>query len=165
GLFRFSLDRASTVDVVVNGTTIRTLRLDAGQYDLKDFPLFNGLNDVELYVVDEFGRRLIAAFSQFFSAKLLNTGVAEYGATLGIPQRRDGGDELTYDDTNLTFSGYGRYGLLDDVTVGANFQIDKNQWLAGIELGWASPVGTLGVVTGWSDIDGLSSGNTTLVSY
>ena len=45
---------------------------------------FNGLNDVELYVVDEFGRRLIAAFSQFFSARLLNPGIAEFGATLGL---------------------------------------------------------------------------------
>ena len=165
GLFRFSLDRASTVDVVVNGTTIRTLRLDAGQYDLKDFPLFNGLNDVELYVVDEFGRRLIASFSQFFSARLLNPGIAEFGATLGIPQTRSSGDDLNYDDTNVTFSGYARYGLLDDVTVGANFQIDKAQWLTGIEIGWASPIGTLGLVTGWSDIDGLSSGHSYLVNY
>ncbi len=165
GLFRFSLDRASTVEVVVNGTTIRTLRLDAGQYDLKDFPLFNGLNEVELYVVDEFGRRLIATFSQFFSARLLNKGVAEYGATLGIPQMRDAGDQLTYDDNNLTFSGYARYGLLENVTVGANFQNDTNQWLGGVELGWASPIGTLGIIAGWSEIEGLATGHSTLINY
>ena len=166
GLFRFSLDRASTVDVVVNGTTIRTLRLEAGQFDLKDFPLFNGLNDVELYVVDEYGRRLIAAFSQFFSAKLLAPGIWEFGAGAGFPQSRDAtGDALAYDDANLTVSSYARYGLFDDVTLGANFQVDRMQWLAGLELGWATPVGTLGVVTGWSDIDGLSSGHSYLVSY
>lgn len=165
GLFRFSLDRASTVDVVVNGTTIRTLRLDAGQYDLKDFPLFNGLNDVELYVVDEFGRHLIAAFSQFFSTRLLNPGVAEFGATVGIPQLRDDGDELKYDDRNPAFSGYARYGVTDDITIGANLQANKSQWLAGAELGWASPVGTFGVVAGWSEIESLTTGTSYLVSY
>src|SRR5262249_45608829 len=134
-------------------------------YDLKDFPLFNGLNDVELYVVDEFGRRLIASFSQFFSARLLNAGIFEFGATAGIPQLRDGGDELTYDDSNATFSGYARYGLLDDVTIGANFQIDKNQWLMGAEIGWATPVGTLSLVAGWSDLDAVGTGQSTLISY
>jgi outer membrane usher protein len=165
GLFRFSLDRASTIDVVVNGATIRTLRLDAGQYDLKDFPLFNGLNDVELYAIDEFGRNLIAAFSQFFSTRLLGAGVAEFGATLGVPQLRDIGDELTYDSDKPAFSGYARIGLTDDITLGFNAQADKAQWLAGTELGWASPVGNFGVVAGWSNIDNVATGTSYLVSY
>jgi outer membrane usher protein len=165
GLFRFSLDRASTVDVVVNGTTIRTLRLDAGQFDLKDFPLFNGLNDVELYVVDEFGRKLIASFSQFFSTQLLNPGIFEFGATMGLPQTRDGGDTLTYDDRNLTFSGYARYGLLQEITLGANLQMDRNQWLSGTEIGWASPIGTVGLQAGLSNIDGVGQGHSFLVNY
>ena len=165
GLFRFSLDRASTIDVVINGTTIRTLRLDAGQYDLKDFPLFNGLNDVELYVVDEFGRRLVAAFSQFFSSRLLSAGVGEFGATVGLPQLRGANDDLSYDDEQPAFSGYARYGLTSDVTVGANFQADKLQWLAGAELGWASPIGNFGVVAGWSNVKELASGTSYLVSY
>lgn len=165
GLFRFSLDRTSTVDVVVNGNTIRTLRLEPGQYDMKDFPLFNGLNDVELYVVDEFGRHLLAAFSQFFSARLLNPGVAEFGATLGLPQLRDTGDELKYDDRNPAFSGYFRYGITQDLTFGVNLQGSQKQWLAGAELGWASPIGTLSFVAGFSDIDKLATGNSYLVSY
>jgi outer membrane usher protein len=165
GLFRFSLERASTVDVVVNGVTIRTLRLDAGQYDLKDFPFFNGLNEVELYVVDEFGRRLLAKFEEFFSTKMLNEGVSEFGATLGYLQSRDADQQITYGQDLLTFSGYGRFGLTDSVTVGANFQGNDAQWMGGVEIGWASPIGTLGFVTGLSDIDGLSSGQSYLVSY
>src|SRR5262249_35750115 len=42
---------------------------------------------------------------------------------------------------------------------------DRDQWMGGLELGWASPVGTFGVVTGWSDIEDLDSGSTALVSY
>jgi outer membrane usher protein len=165
GLFRFTLDNPSTIDVVVNGATIRTLRLDAGQYDLKDFPLFNGLNDVELYTVDEFGRRLVAAFSQFFNTRLLSQGVAEFGATVGVPQLRGSADEITYDRDRPALSVYGRIGLTDDITVGANVQADKQQWLAGAEMGWASPVGNLGLVAGWSEIADLATGSSYLVSY
>ncbi|MEQ1754254.1 MAG: fimbria/pilus outer membrane usher protein [Micropepsaceae bacterium] len=165
GLFRFSLDRSSTVDVVINGATIRTLRLDAGQYDLKDFPLFNGLNDVELYIVDEYGRHLVAAFSQFFSSQLLAKGVAEFGATVGVPQLRGTADDITYDDNKPAVSTYLRYGLSSDVTVGTNVQGDELQWLAGGELAWASPIGNIGVVAAWSDIRSLGEGSSYLASY
>ncbi len=165
GLFRFSLDRTSTVEVVVNGTSIRTLRLEPGQYDLKDFPLFNGLNDVELYVIDEFGRHLLAAFSQFFNARLLDEDVAEFGATVGLPQLRDTGDEIKYDTDLPSLSAYARYGVTQDITIGANLQGNKLQWLAGAELGWASPIGTFGVLAGFSDIKDLARGHSYLVSY
>lgn len=165
GVYRFTLDRASTVDVVVNGTVIRTLRLDAGQFDLRDFPLFNGLNDVELYVVDEFGRRLIASFSQFTSARLLNPGIAEFGAALGLPQDRNGTSAIAYEKSNLAFSGFARYGLLQELTVGANVQFDSRQWLAGGEAGYASPIGNFTVSAGFSNIDGLGAGRAVIVSY
>lgn len=165
GVYRFTLDRASTVDVVVNGTVIRTLRLDAGQFDLRDFPLFNGLNDVELYVVDEFGRRLIASFSQFTSARLLNPGIAEFGAALGLPQDRSGTSAIAYEKSNLAFSGFARYGLLQELTVGANVQFDSRQWLAGGEAGYASPIGNFAVSAGFSNIDGLGAGRAVIVSY
>jgi len=144
---------------------LRTIRLDAGQYDLKDFPFFNGLNEVELYVVDEFGRRLLAKFEEFFSARLLNLGVSEFGATLGYLQSRDADQQITYDRDLLTFSGYGRYGLIEGVTVGANFQGNDARWMGGLEVGWASPVGTVGVVAGWSDAGSSSSGQSYLASY
>lgn len=165
GVYRFTIDRASTVDVVVNGTVIRTLRLDAGQYDLRDFPLFNGLNDVELYVVDEFGRRLIASFSQFTSARLLNPGIAEFGAAIGLPQDRNGTSAIAYEKSNLAFSGFARYGLLQELTVGANLQFDSRQWLAGGEAGYASPIGNFAVSAGFSNIDGLGAGSALLVGY
>ncbi|MDZ4865795.1 MAG: fimbria/pilus outer membrane usher protein [Alphaproteobacteria bacterium] len=164
GLYRFTLDRTATVEVVVNGATIRTLRLDAGQYDLRDFPLFNGLNDVNLYVVDEFGRRLIASFSLFYSTRLLNPGITEFGATAGYLQRRKPDGEITYREELPTFSGYIRHGLTEEITVGANLQANEFQWLSGLEVGWGTPVGTFGFLAGWSDVDG-ESGHSFLASY
>lgn len=165
GLFTFTLDRASTVDVVVNGVTIRTIRLDPGQYNLRDFPFFNGLNEVELYLVDDFGRRLLARFNQFFSAQLLDQGVFEFGLTAGYPQIREPDGGITYDDDNFTFSGFARYGLIQDVTVGVNFQMDQDLSLWGGELAWASPIGTLAAIASWSESDNFGDGYSYLLSY
>jgi outer membrane usher protein len=165
GLFSFTLDRASTVDVVVNGATIRTIKLEPGQYNLRDFPFFNGLNEVELYLVDDFGRRLLARFNQFFSAQLLDEGIFEFGITAGYPQLRDPDGEISYEEDNLTISGFARYGLIQDITVGANYQMDQDQSLYGAELAWASPIGTLAAIASWSKSDLYGEGHAYLFSY
>lgn len=166
GLRRFTLDHTSTVDVVVNGVTVRTLRLDPGQYDLRDFPLFNGLNNVDLYVVDEFGRRLIASFSLFYSARLLDAGITEFGAALGALQESRAfhpDEQISYD--GLTFSGYVRHGLTNWLTIGANLQATDSQYLAGTEIGFGTPIGNFGILTGFSDADDHGSGWSALFSY
>ena len=164
GQFSFLLERPSTVDVVVNGSVLRTIRLDAGQYNLRDFPFFNGLNQVELYVVDQSGRRLLASFSQYFSARLLNKGVSEFGATVGVLERT-GQVGARYDTDRPTFSGYVRYGLTSALTVGANGQFATGQFMSGLELGWAAPIGTVGVLASVSQFRGLGTGSAFLISY
>ena len=52
-----------------------------------------------------------------------------------------GTSAIDYEKSNLAFSGFARYGLLQELTVGANVQFDSRQWLAGGEAGYASPIG------------------------
>ncbi|QIG79044.1 fimbrial biogenesis outer membrane usher protein [Stakelama tenebrarum] len=162
GQFSFVLDRQSTVDVVVNGSTLRTLQLSPGQYSLRDFPFFNGLNQVELYAVDDAGRRLIATFSQYYSARLLDRGILEFGVDAGVLQNRGGGDRY---GGAPAFSGYARYGLTTNLTVGANLQLSDDQWNAGTELSLATPVGTIGLLASYSDHDAAGDGVALLASY
>ena len=164
GQFSFVLERPSTIDVVVNGATLRTVRLEAGQYDLRDFPFFNGLNQVELYVVDNFGRRLLASFSQYFSARLLDRGIFEFGANAGFLERLNGTGSR-YRKDRPAFTGYVRYGLSSSFTAGANLQLSSNQWMGGLEAAWASPIGTVGSLVSISHYDGRGSGHAMLVSY
>jgi outer membrane usher protein len=183
GLFKFTLDRASNIDVVVNGATIRTIHLEAGQYDLKDFPFFDGLNEVELYSVDQYGRHLLTTFSQYFSAKLLNKGVWEYGLAAGVPQTigttatnifTPGAPQTSILSTgtagihyaNLpSVSGYIRYGVTKDITLGLNLQYNRSRSMEGLEAAWGSPIGTFAIVAGESQATGFGSGQSFLVSY
>ena len=164
GQLSFVVERPSTIDVVVNGATLRTIQLDAGQYNLGDFPFFNGLNQVELYSTDQYGRRLLASFSQYFSARLLDRGILEFGATGGVLQRTSGVG-ARYLGERPTFTGFARYGLTNNLTVGANVQLTANQWMVGGELGFATPIGTVGVLASLSQYNGLGQGSSFLVSY
>jgi outer membrane usher protein len=171
GNFSFVLDRASTVDLVVNGSVFKTLRLDAGQYNLQDFPFFNGLNQVELYVVDAAGRRLLASFSQYYNAKLLQKGIFEFGATGGLLENTgsSGGPGLKPNSRYLSqrpvFSGYARYGLSDSLTIAANLQAGRNEYMAGVESALATPVGTLAALVSLSRRGAIGIGRAMLLSY
>ncbi len=140
----FSLDRESTVDVVINGLTTQTLRLAAGRYALSDFPFVTGANDVQLVVADQvFGRREIARFDLFNGSELLGRGVSEFGAWIG---RYEGARSFAYDGPWLT-TGYYRRGVTDALTLGANAQLSENGGQIGAAAVWPSPLGLVRLET------------------
>ena len=55
------LKSPSKVEVLVNDRVVRTLRLDAGEHNIRDFPFTSGLNDVQLKITDDLGRTEIVA--------------------------------------------------------------------------------------------------------
>lgn len=165
GLFRFSLDRAAVVEVVVNGAPVRTIRLEAGQYDLSDFPFLSGLNSVELYTTDQFGRQLLVRFSQFFSAQLLNPGISEFGYSLGFPQFRNRQGTLSYNTDRPTVSAYFRRGFSQELTAGINFEGDRSRFTAGAEGSWAAPIGTFSIIAALSHDEQRSWGRQMLLAY
>lgn len=167
GRLGFVLDRPATVDVVVNGTTIRTMELAAGQYNLRDFPFFNGLNQVELYVVDQVGRRLLTSFSQYYSPRLLDKGVVEFGLTAGVLETPGGIGGLggSRYRGGAAASGFIRAGITRGLTLGLNAQAGRNQWNAGAETALATPLGTISLLGALSHTDAAGSGKAFLVSY
>jgi outer membrane usher protein len=165
GDFRFVLDRPAIVEIVANGVPLRRIRLEAGQYDLRDLPFLNGLNRIELYTTDEFGRQLLASFSQFFGSQLLNPGISEFGASIGLAQTRGAGGLIAYDSGRPIASGYLRAGVSQSLTLGANMQGEPARQMAGIEAAWSSPVGVLAVVAAGSRDSLLGTGTRFLLGY
>ena len=139
-----TLERESRVNVVVNGQIQRTLLLGPGRYDLRDFPFLNGLNDVRLVVEDATGRREAASLSFFSDIDLLNPGVSNFSAAVGISE----------DDLNLVSganrvddvmaSGFYQRGINDRLTVGVGFQAKKEDALATAQVIVATQFGLLG---------------------
>lgn len=152
----FRLDRASIVEVLVNGQQVRRLQLAPGNYDLRDFPFAQGANDIRLNVLDDTGRTEILRFNVFLDQTQLAKGLSEFGLYAGVhaPLRRSGPH---YTDDPM-FSGYYRRGISDYVTLGVNFQADKDVRMGGLEAVAGTSIGTFGVQGAVSHFDSAGTG-------
>ena len=135
------LERDSTVEIEVNGVLAETIELSAGRYQLRDIPFADSANDVRLIIEDEAGRREVARLSLFNMPDLLEPGVFDFGFAAGV--RRDG-DVDDYDD-NPIGTGYARFGVTNEFTLGLNAQASEDVGQAGLEAGLATELGFVNV--------------------
>jgi outer membrane usher protein len=159
----FQLDRPSTVEVLVNGQSVRRLQLDPGTYDLRDLPFTQGSNDIRLAVIDDTGRTEILRFNVFLDQSQLARGLTEFGVYAGVlaPLGFEGPD---YSD-DFAVSGFIRHGLSDYVTLGGNIQADESVRMAGIEGVFGTVFGTIGGNLSLSDVDGRGTGWASRVTF
>jgi outer membrane usher protein len=160
---QFRLDRPSTVEIQVNGQIVQRLQLAPGTYDLRDFPFTQGANDIRLAVLDDTGRSELLRFNVFLDQSQLARGLSEFGLYAGVMaplQQR--GPHYTDD---FAISGYYRRGVSDYMTLGANFQADKDTRMGGVEGVFATGVGTIGANFSISDIDGYGKGYGAILTF
>ncbi len=122
GRQEFTLDREATVDVVINGLTRQTLRLQPGRYSLADFPFATGANQVQLVVDDITGRNELAVFDVFSGSELLGAGIVDFGLAVG---QYEGSRAYEYDGPTLA-TGFVRKGFSDSLTLGLNGQMSSD---------------------------------------
>ncbi|MCX5790593.1 MAG: fimbria/pilus outer membrane usher protein [Elusimicrobia bacterium] len=136
------LERNSRVDVWINGQRSQTLQLAPGRYDVRNFPLALGTNDVQLRVTDEVGRVEIVRFPFVFDSALLDRGEEDFSCAAGLlskvtPQGR------SYDADRPALSAYHAVGLTKQFTAGVNAQGSPRQRVLGAEGLWATGFGTI----------------------
>ena len=159
----FRLDRASTVEVQVNGQIIRRLQLNPGVYNLRDFPFTQGSNDIRLNIQDDTGRTELLRFNVFLDQSQLAKGLTEFGLFAGVeaPLGRRGPN---YSD-DFTMTGFIRRGISDAATVGFNAQTDKNVKMAGVEGVFGTAIGTLSMNFSLSDIKRVGTGYASVTTF
>ncbi len=135
------LPTTSQVEVVINGATVRSFRLPAGRYDLRDLPLGSGVNDVVLRITNDVGEVEEITYSLFFDSALLGPGIDQFSASFGLPVEEKTGTR-TYDTSSATFSGNYRRGITNTLTLGGDFQANGIQQLLGAQGLWATGLGT-----------------------
>lgn len=157
------LQTPSEVDVYIDGQRVRTLRLPAGDYDLRNVTQTTGLRSVDLVVRDAFGREQRIGSTFYASERSLKAGLHEYSYNVGKLRQNFGLESNDYGE--LAFAGFHRYGVSDWLTVGARAEGKSGRVSGGpsaaIVLGSA---GLLGLAASFSDDDGRT-GAATLASY
>jgi outer membrane usher protein len=159
----FELERSSTVEVRVNGVALRQLLLQPGRYDLRDLPLTQGANDLELVVRDDTGREQVISSRNFFDFNLLEPGVSDFSFSLGV-RSRTGRHGVAYSDSPAA-SGFYRRGFSSRVTAGGDIQFDRQGVTAGASLIWASPVGIFRLEAAGSKRKSIGTGAAVDVGY
>ncbi|MDE2560654.1 MAG: fimbrial biogenesis outer membrane usher protein [Sphingomonadales bacterium] len=152
----FTLERPSTVEVLVNGEQVRRLQLAPGNYNLRDFPFAQGANDIRLNVLDDTGRTEVLRFNMFIDQTQLAKGLSEFGLYAGVKAPL-GLSGPHYTD-QLIMSGFYRRGISDALTLGTNFQADGNVQMGGAEAVIGTPFGTIGTSIAYSHTRGLGDG-------
>lgn len=152
----FRLDRASAVEIEMNGQIVRRLQLNPGVYDLRDFPFTQGANNVRLSVIDDSGRSEVLNFNLFIDQTQLGAGLSEFGVYAGV-RAPLGVRGPNYSD-DFIFSGYYRRGVSDYLTLGVNSQFDAKGRQFGGEAVVGTDIGTFGGSMAISDIDGVGVG-------
>jgi outer membrane usher protein len=151
----FTIQRDSTVQAVVNGRTIRELRLQPGTYNVSDFPFAEGANDVQLVIVDAAGQREVISFTTYIQRTQLAPGLSEFSLNAGVLTTRNDGVHYSND---LAFTGFYRRGISEALTLGANFQYAGNSYLVGGEAVVGTPFATIGGDVAVSHIAGAGNG-------
>lgn len=129
---RVQIRHPSRVDILVNGTLLRTLRLPAGQFDIREIPLLGRSNEVELIITDVFGRVERVRFPFLSANELLRPGLHQFSYDVGLPSTPEAG-RYEYDQERPTVSASHRAGITNRLTLGAFAQGNKDQATAGLE--------------------------------
>lgn len=163
GRTSFTLQSPSRVDVLVNNQRVRTMQLAPGPYDVSDFPVSDGSNDVTLVITDATGRIEQKTFPLVSDQKLLKKGLHEYAYNVGV--RSDAAErKIHYETDRPAFSGFHRYGLTNKTAIGASFQADPDVQQAGMSITRAFEAGTIGLEGAVSN-GNTGTGNATQFSY
>lgn len=159
----FILTRPSTVTVTVNGSQVRTMRLDPGTYNLRNFPFSQGANDITLSIVDDTGAVRTLHFNVFFNQTQLAPGISEFGIWVGVksPLSTYGPH---YSDRPVG-TAYFRYGVSQNLTIGGNYQVDDNMQMFGGQALFSLPIGTFSLNVAGSRLMGGTSGYAATLTY
>ena len=152
GSSSFTLERAATVEVLLNGAAVQHLRLPPGPYNLRDLPLRSGANDITLLITDDTGAQKTLQFTAYSSYNLLGEGKAEWAVTGGVPSYYDN-NAMAYRDGQFVASAFWRYGLMASMTIEAQAQADNNIVMGGAGTLFASPFGLWGIQLAGSQSD------------
>jgi outer membrane usher protein len=152
----FQLDETATVQVRINGVVQRELVLQPGRYNLRDLPLTQGSNLIDLVIRDGTGREIILSDRNFFDFELLAPGITEFSVAAGTRSGL-GNRAPTYSDDPL-ISGFARRGLSENVTAGIDIQADQRGANGGVSVLWAAPVGVFRLQAAGSTRRGFGGG-------
>ncbi len=166
GRYQFVLKRKAKVYVLVNGNLNQILSLNPGKYDLTNFPLNPGINQVTLKIVKDDGTVETLDFTLALDAENLKEGTHQFSYVAGYPYDDLAGERKYHFDQGTHLSLWHRYGVNDIFTLGGFSQYDPDQYIIGSDQLLATMVGSFRLEEAFSSLsESGQSGVSTRLSY
>ncbi|MCA1754588.1 MAG: hypothetical protein LC641_07825 [Spirochaeta sp.] len=130
----FEIETESVAAIYLNERLIRTSRLAPGSYELSEFPLLPGLNDVRVVITDVYGDERVIRGKVSHAPGLLPRGESEFGLLGGV----------VGDDYDVPLGRvYYRHGLLDGLSGDLYGEARQEAQMIGLNFVGASGIGIL----------------------
>lgn len=131
GEHNFFLNAPSKVEVFVNGIYYETLEMSAGRHNIADFPLYSGLNQVELVVSDPSGKKESISLNMPYYSDILKSGESNGSIFFGFPRYASNKQGFKYVFNLPSYSINYRFGLSKETNIGWYSQGNKKQIVFG----------------------------------
>jgi outer membrane usher protein len=135
----------SAVDLYVNGIRQYSGHVPAGPFQLTTIPTINGTGLAQIVMTDAFGRSSTIELPFYGTRQLLQKGLSDWSADLGVVRENYGLSSFDYADRPMA-SGSLRYGWSDRFTVEAH--AEGTSGLANGGVGGVLQIGSAGVMSG-----------------
>jgi outer membrane usher protein len=159
----FQLSAPSAVDILVNGRSARRMRLEPGNYNVRDFPFAQGGNDIRVLVDQGAGPREVLHYSVFYDTAQLQKGLDEFAFYAGVKSNLEASGPVYSDDWLV--SGFYRRGLTETLTAGTHFQADAATAMGGVDGLWSTQIGLFGGDFAVSNAKGFGSGGAASLTF
>ncbi len=133
----------STADIYINGRQVRSVEIPPGTFNLENLPGVTGAGNIRVVVRNAFGQSQELGTPYYSSTQLLRAGLHDFAYALGFERDPDVSEFGTYRGAVLSLRH--RYGLSNAVSVGGFAALNRNKVVAGPEVAFSSPLGTLGL--------------------
>jgi outer membrane usher protein len=138
----------SEISVYLNGVRLRTERIPAGGYDLRNIMAYGGYQDMDIVIKDAFGREQHIANPFYVSDSLLAKGFHDYSYNLGFQRENIGADKDHYGEP--VFLGFHRYGVTSHFTLGIRGEFGNGLYNLGPTLAYGTNLGVFELSLGGS---------------
>lgn len=125
GSYQFYLQVPAEIEIRINGNLIKTMVLEEGTHSIRNFPYYDGHNDVEIRIKDFSGRKQTMKFEKVFNKKILKKGEYDFGFHGGISSEKEKSG-YSYNQERFILGGFSTFGLNNYVNLTPYFQIDYN---------------------------------------
>jgi outer membrane usher protein len=124
-------------EIYLDGILIGKQTIIPGAFDLKNLYSYTGSHNVEVLLKDPFGNVQKISYLAYFSTQMLRQGLHEYSYNVGL--LRDNYGVASDDYGKAAFSAFHRYGVTNNLNIGARAEGSDGVYNGGISTAFLVP--------------------------